>query len=259
MSTPEPLRLLVLGDSLTYHGPSAAHLPQDDRLWPQVAAHELRSTLEGEVTVDLFAREGWTARDIWWALTKDPALWGIAVPRASALVVATGGMDHLPAAIPTYLREGIRYIPHSRVRHGVRRLYADCAPWMMRMTGGRMRQLSPKATAHFHRRVVEGVRHYRPELPIIMLGPAPFQSPYYPVNSHHDEAVRAARSLADATGCDFVDVDSFVWPSLRDGSANPDGMHWSWATHRDIGHAVAGAVASRLGDSGADTATAARR
>lgn len=234
-------------------------MPDDDRLWPQVAANELRDALGVEVAVDLFAREGWTARDIWWALTKDPTLWGQAVPRASALVVATGGMDHLPAAIPTYLREGIRYIPNSRVRHAVRRVYGDYAPWIMRMTGGRMRQLSPIATAHYHRRVVEGVRHYRPGLPIVMLGPAPFQSAYYPVNDHHEESVRAARHLADVTSCDFIDVDGYVWPSLHDGSANPDGMHWSWATHHDIGRAVAAAVEAHLGDSGADDAAGARR
>jgi len=32
---------------------------------------------------------------------------------------------------------------------------------------------------------------------------------------------------------------------LRDGSANPDGMHWSWAAHRHVGRALAEALAGR--------------
>jgi len=230
-----PFHLLVLGDSLTYHGPSQAHVPGDPRLWPQVAA----SALATDVQVDLFAREGWTARDAWWALTKDPALWGEALPRADAMVLATGGMDQLPAAIPTYLREGIRYIPHARVRHAVRGLYSRSAPTIMRVTGGRIRQLSPVATAHFHGRVIQGVRHFRPDLPIVLLGPAPFDSPYYPVSDHHPAAVTAAAALAAHHNCHFIDVDPLVWPSLRDGTANRDGMHWSWATHELVGQAVA--------------------
>jgi diglucosylglycerate octanoyltransferase len=237
--TSQPLVVLVLGDSLTYHGPSEAHLPDDVRLWPQVMAATMQSSTGRAVRVDLFAREGWTARDAWWALTKDPSLWGRAVPAADAMVIATGGMDHLPAAIPTYLREGIRYIPRSKVRHAVRRLYAAVAPPVMRLTGGRMRQLPGPATTHYHRRVIQGVRHFRPQLPIVMLGPAPFDSPYYPVNGHHDTAVRAAATLAAQENCEFIDVDDLVWPSLRDGSANPDGMHWSWATHAAIGRTVA--------------------
>lgn len=234
-------------------------MPDDPRLWPQVAAQDLQLALGRSVHIDLFAREGWTARDVWWALTKDPALWGQAVPRADAMVVATGGMDHLPAAIPTYLREGIRYIPQARIRHLVRRAYASSAPHIMRLTGGRMRQLPAAATAHFHRRAIEGVRHFRPELPIVLLGPAPYRSPYYPVSSHHPAAVAAAASLAEQTGCAFIDVDELVWPSLRDGSANPDGMHWSWASHDGVGRAVAEELTSALGGSGADDGQGGRR
>ena len=52
------MRLLVLGDSLTFHGPDQAHPPSDPRLWPNIAADD----------ADVVAQIGWTARDAWWAL-----------------------------------------------------------------------------------------------------------------------------------------------------------------------------------------------
>ena len=57
--------LLVIADSLAFHGPERAERPSDSRLYPQVAGRILGAD------VDLVARQGWTARDGWWALTKD--------------------------------------------------------------------------------------------------------------------------------------------------------------------------------------------
>ena len=107
----------MIGDSLTYHGPTGPELVTDPRLWPQLAA---RATGRD---VDLLARQGWTARDAWWALTKDPVAWSVLLPRADVLVLAVGGMDSLPASLPTYLREGIAYVRPAPVRRRVRRAY----------------------------------------------------------------------------------------------------------------------------------------
>ena len=101
------MSLLVLGDSLTFHGPDAAHPPSDPRLWPNFAA-------PGDA--DVVAQIGWMSRDVWWALTRDPKVWGESLPQARALVIAVGGMDALPAAIPTYLRQGISYVRPGAVR-----------------------------------------------------------------------------------------------------------------------------------------------
>lgn len=198
------------------------------------------------VHVDLFAREGWTARDAWWALTRDPTCWGESLPRAHALILATGGMDALPAAIPTYLRQGMAYVRPGSVRRRVRAAYQRTAPTLMRLSGGRLRQLPQRATDHYHSRVVQGVRTWRPELPIVLLGPAPSNSTYYPQVRDHGGAVAAARRWAVAHDVTFVDLDPMVAPAMADGTANPDGLHWSWEVHQQVGRAVAAALAPLL-------------
>lgn len=203
----------------------------------------LRAATGAEVTIDLFAREGWTARDAWWALTRDPTCWGEALPRADVLVLATGGMDALPAAIPTYLRQGITYIRPGSVRRRVRRGYQFLAPQVMRLTGGRLRQLPQQATDHYHSRVVQAVHVWRPELPVVLLGPAPTRSPYYPTVHDHAGAVDAARRWSNSQGATFVDLDPLVGPAMAAGTANPDGLHWSWQVHEAVGAAVAQALA----------------
>ncbi|MGH3433562.1 MAG: diglucosylglycerate octanoyltransferase, partial [Thermocrispum sp.] len=62
-------RLLVFGDSLSFHGPDGPHAADDDRLWPNVAA----SMLGG--SADMVAGLGWTARDAWWSMIGDPRVW----------------------------------------------------------------------------------------------------------------------------------------------------------------------------------------
>ena len=95
--------LLVFADSLAYYGP-AGGLPADDpRIWPNIVAAQLGWDLE------LIGRIGWTCRDVWWAATQDPRSWA-ALPRAGAVIFATGGMDSLPSPLPTALRELIRYV-----------------------------------------------------------------------------------------------------------------------------------------------------
>ena len=123
-------RVLVLGDSLTFHGPDMAHPPSDARLWPNLMAEELGGD------VDVAAGVGWTAREAWWALTRDPLVWGEYLPRADALVLAVGGMDALPAVIPTYLRQGISYIRPGWVRRRVRGVYLGASPHLVSLLRG---------------------------------------------------------------------------------------------------------------------------
>ena len=235
---PESLNLLVIGDSLTYHGPEREHLPSDARLWPQIAAARLGADV-GDVEVDLFARPGWTARDGWWALTRDPTCWGMAVPRAAGVVIALGQMDQLPAAIPTYLREGIPYLRPGALRRRVRIMYRAAAPRVIAATGGPWRQLPQRATDHYLSRMVDGIRYFRPAVPILVLGPAPHRAADYPATKGHAGAVSAAQVWASTAGVGLIDTDPLVAPSLADGSANPDGMHWSWRSHDLIGQEVA--------------------
>ncbi|MEO6821072.1 MAG: diglucosylglycerate octanoyltransferase [Candidatus Nanopelagicales bacterium] len=233
------LHVLVLADSLAFHGPDQPHRPDDRRLYPNVMAQTLTGTLGRSVSADLVARLGWTARDAWWALTKDPRVWGELLPRADALVLGVGQMDQLPVALPTYLREGISYVRPGWLRRRVRRGYLAASPWIVRATDGRMRALPQAATDHYLARIVAGVHHYRPGIPVVLLGPSPYTAPAYPSQRQHPPAVLAAQRWSLAHGVALVDLDSVVAPSLKDGSGNPDGMHWGWAVHERVGQALA--------------------
>lgn len=224
-------RLLVLADSLAFHGPSEVVPPRDPRLYPQVAGKGLNAD------VDLVARPGWTARDAWWALTKDPVVWGEYLPRASYVVLGVGQMDQLPAAIPTWLRESVPYVRPGSVRRRVRRGLLACTPYIIKATDGRMRQLPQAATDHYLTRIVEGIRYLRPGLPIVLLGPAPWTGPVYPSQRPHRAAVAASRRWAASHDVPLIALDPIVGPHLA--TCNPDGMHWSWEVHALVGQAVA--------------------
>ena len=134
------MSLLVVGDSLAFHGPERGELTTHPGLYGNVAAAALGTTL------DLVARTGWTARDDWWALTKDPNVYSVLLPRAEAMLLAVGGMDYLPAVLPTYLREGIAYLRPPPLRRVARAAYLAAQPVGARLTGGRWRTLPQRLT-----------------------------------------------------------------------------------------------------------------
>lgn len=230
------MRVLVLGDSLTFHGPDRAHPPGDARLWPNVMARALPAE------VDVAAGIGWTARDAWWALTRDPKVWGEYLPSAHALVLAVGGMDALPAAVPTYLRQGIAYIRPGWLRRRVRTAYLWTSPRVVGLLGGPLRQLPQDATDHYLSRLVQAVRTLYPDLPVVALTPSPHAADLYPTQRFHPGAVEAARRWALREGVRLLDIGACVHQGLDSGWGNPDGMHWGWRTHEEIGGMVAEAV-----------------
>lgn len=239
MSARTPARhLLVLADSLAFHGPERIEVPTDPRLYPQVCAEGLGAQ------VDLLAREGWTSRDGWWALTKDPVAYGVYLPRADYVIIGLGGMDQLPASIPVWLRNSIPYVRPGGLRRRLRSVYRDLTPSVIKATKGAFRQVPQDVTDRYLTRTIEAIRAVRPGVPIALLGPSPYESPYYPAQRHHAGAVVAARRLAARLDVPLVDPSPFVLPGLRDGSSNPDGMHWSWAAHASVGTAFAEALGS---------------
>ncbi|GAB2698164.1 diglucosylglycerate octanoyltransferase [Thalassiella azotivora] len=230
------MRLLVLGDSLAFHGPAEAGPVRDPRLWPNVAA----ARLGGDV--DLVARPGWTARDAWWAVTRDPVVWSVLLPRADVLVLAVGGMDALPASLPTWWREGIATLRPDGVRRAARSAYRWAHPWVVRATGGRFRALPQAETDRYLTQVVEGVRYFRPGLPVVVLTPSPWRSPDYPSQRLHAPSVVACRRWAAAHDVALVDVEDVVSAMHARGGGNRDGLHWDWPTHEAVGELVAKAA-----------------
>lgn len=230
--------VLVIADSLAFHGPERIEVPTDPRLYPQVCAAELGAQ------VDLLAREGWTSRDGWWALTKDPVAYGVYLPRADYVVIGLGGMDQLPASVPVWLRNSIPYVRPGGLRRRLRAAYRTLTPPIIRATNGAFRQVPQQVTDRYLTRIIEAVRAVRPNVPIALLSPTPYDTRYYPSRRHYREAVQAAAQLASRLDVPLIDPAPFVLPGLRDGSANPDGMHWSWAAHASVGRAFAQALGS---------------
>jgi lysophospholipase L1-like esterase len=235
-------RVLVLADSLAFHGPHRLELLTEPRLWPNVLARELPAEVE------VVGRMGWTARDVWWALTRDPHLYSILLPRADVVILAVGGMDYLPALVPTYLREGIPYLRPDWLRRGVRLAYRAAQPWGARVHNGRWRNLPQPLTDDYLSRSVAGIRYFHPTAVIAGMLPPPHNSSLYGrVTSGHAPAVAAARAWATREKVPMLDAPALVGPELSAGRCNVDGLHWSWAAHDAVGRAYADLLRPLLG------------
>jgi diglucosylglycerate octanoyltransferase len=233
--------LLVLGDSLAFHGPVRAEPANESRLWPNVLAEVLGGRAE------LFAGFGWTARDAWWALSRDPRVWAV-MPHIDAAVLGVGGMDTLPSPLPSYLREGLRYVRPDGLRRRARRGYLAAQPRLARMQarvfGGWPVALPPRVTARYLERCRAALHALRPDLPIVALAPSVHRSAAYGhVHSGRERGAAAVRRWAATAGAPVVDVPSLVGEHIAAGQGNPDGLHWGWPAHAAVGKAVAAALA----------------
>jgi lysophospholipase L1-like esterase len=230
-------RVLVVGDSLAFHGPEHGELLTHPGLYPNVLARLLGCE------VDVVARLGWTARDAWWALTRDPYVYSVLLPRADAVVLAVGGADHLPAALPVYLKNGLDYVRPGWLRRRAKLALHHATPYVVRATGGRLRTLPQQATLHYLTRCVDAIRATHPGTRVVGIVPPPFDAWYFGnVTSTHAPAAAAHRAWGERTRTPLADLDAVIAPHLAAGTLNPDGMHWSWAAHEDVAKALAQAI-----------------
>jgi lysophospholipase L1-like esterase len=237
-----PRCVLVIADSLAFHGPARAELLTHPDLYPNVLASAL-SAPGRPVRVEVVARLGWTARDAWEALTRDPRVYSLLLPRADAVVLAVGGMDYLPAILPTHLREGIRYLRPDWLRRAARAGFRAAQPYGARLARGRWRTLPQRLTDDYLSRCVTGIRTFRPGVPVLGILPPPHDAPAYGrVVAGHHRAVEAARRWGAREQVPMLDLPALVGPYLAAGQLNPDGMHWPWDCHRAVGKALAAAV-----------------
>lgn len=228
------MRVLVVGDSTAFHGPEHGELLTHPGLFPNVLGRLL------DAHVDVIGRLGWTARDAWWALTRDPYVYSVLLPNADAVVLAIGGADHLPTALPTYLRNGLDHIRPGWLRRRAKQAYHRANPYVIRATQGRIRMLPQRATLHYLTRCVEAIRTVHPDTRVVGIVPSPFDAWYFGnVTRTHPPAARAHRAWAEAANVPVADLDRVVAPHLAAGTLNPDGMHWSWAAHEDVAKAIA--------------------
>ncbi|MFI9006519.1 diglucosylglycerate octanoyltransferase [Actinosynnema sp. NPDC053489] len=232
------MRLLVLGDSLSFHGPEGP-LPADHpRLWPNVAA----SALGGHA--ELAAGFGWTARDAWWSLTGDPRVWSL-LPRTDVVVLAVGHMDTLPSPLPTYLRQGLRYLRPDGLRRRARSGYRTLQPVLSRAFRGYPVALPPRLTVRYLDDSVRAVRALAPGIGVVGMTPSVHCSAAYAgVHSGRAAGERALREWACGADVPLLDVPPLVAEHVRSRRGNPDGMHWGWEGHELVGRAVAELIRS---------------
>lgn len=229
-------KLLVLADSLAYYGPKGG-LPADDpRIWPNLVGREF------DWDVELIARIGWTCRDAYWALVQDPRVWA-AVPHASAVVIATGGMDTLPSPLPTALREQIRYIRPPALRRRVRDAYGWLQPRLSPL--GWPVALPPHVSVDYLEQIRGALSTLRPDLPIIATLPAVHQcAAYANVHVGREPAVRRTTEWAAAHDLPLVDLKPPVEGHIGGPDANPDGIHWGWQGHENVAQAMIKAISA---------------
>jgi len=194
--------LLVFCDSLAYYGPTGG-LPSDDpRIWPNIVAGQLGWDVE------LIGRIGWTCRDVWWAATQDPRAWA-ALPRAGAVIFATGGMDSLPSPLPTALRELIRYVRPAWLRRWVRDGYGWAQP---RLSPVARAALPPHVSVEYLELTRSAIDFNRPGIPIVASLPsgvvqadsmASRDSKYSSTIASHSGALRVPSSAGKLTTCRF--------------------------------------------------------
>ncbi|OLR95358.1 diglucosylglycerate octanoyltransferase [Actinokineospora bangkokensis] len=231
---------VMFGDSLCFHGPEGPRPADDPRLWPNVAAAAVGGHAE------LFAGFGWTARDAYWSLTGDPRVWA-QLPVADVLVLAVGGMDTLPSPLPTYLRQGIRYIRRDSLRRRVRATYLAAQPHLARLTRGWPTALPVAASVHYLDQTVEAVRALRPELPAVVVLPGVHRAEAYGyVHTARPAAVAAISHWAADTGVAVLDIAEVVGEHVLGGHGNVDGLHWGWDGHALAGKALAEVVGPLL-------------
>lgn len=241
--------LLVVGDSLCFHGPQRAEPADAPRLWPNLAAAALGGRAE------IVAGVGWTARHGWRALSGDPRVWAL-MPRIDALVLALGGMDTLPSPLPTALRELIPALRPAALRRAVRSGYAAAQPVLSRafavLPGGGPVALPPHLTVAYLDRCRAAARALRPGLPVVgVLPPVHRAAEYGGVHRGRPAAEHATRRWAARTAVPLLDLRELVGDHVLGGHGNPDGLHWGWAGHAAVGRACAAALRPLLDRPGA--------
>ena len=226
-------RLLVFGDSLSFHGPDGPCAAEEPRLWLNVTA----SVLGG--SADLVAGLGWTARDAWWSLIGDPRVWAD-LHHVDAVVLAVGSMDTLPSPLPTYLRTGLRYLRPDGIRRAVRKAYLAAQPRLAIALRGRPAVLPAKLTVHYLDTAVRALRILRPELPIVGVLPSVHRADAYGrVHTARDGAAAAMAEWSERVQVPLLDLSAVVGEHVLSGRGNADGMHWGWEGHALVGKAMA--------------------
>jgi lysophospholipase L1-like esterase len=157
-------------------------------------------------------------------------------------------MDTLPSPLPTYLRQGLRYLRPDGLRRWARRAYLDAQPWLARATRGRPAALPAALTVRYLDQILGSIRALRPTLPAVGVLPPVHRAPSYGfVHTAWGDATEAIRSWGADAGVPLLDLAALTSEHVLGGHGNPDGMHWGWDAHQIVGTALADTIRSLLG------------
>ncbi|WP_370328216.1 SGNH/GDSL hydrolase family protein [Euzebya sp.] len=238
--------MVVLGDSLSFHGPEGPVPLADPRLYPNVLGVELDRLTGRPWAVEVWGRAGWGVRELWLALQKDVHLQQQLLIPADAVVLGIGSADQLSVAVPRWVVMALPYLRPTGLRRALRRRIDHVHPALTRLTGGRMRYTPPSVIRHAWSKSVDAIRLFAGEdVPLVAVLPAAHRTTYYGgMTTHHVGTHRLVAELAAAKDVAAVDLAALTRDRLDE--LNVDGAHWSWAIHADVGTAMARALAAQL-------------
>jgi lysophospholipase L1-like esterase len=241
------LRLVVLGDSLSFHGPAGPLPLADPRLYPNLLGERLAAGTGRPWDVTVVARAGWGVREAWYALQRDVHLQQQVLVGADAVVLGVGSSDSLSVGVPRPLMAALPFLRPTPLRRRIRRLVDRHHHRLIAVTGARLRYTPPSVYAHGWRKSIEALRLFAPGAALCAVEPAIHVARYYARrHPHHARTVGLTRDLAAALDVATVDLAKLMRPHI--GSLNPDGIHWSFELHAAVAEAMAGALLGQLRD-----------
>jgi diglucosylglycerate octanoyltransferase len=146
--------------------------------------------------------------------------------------------------VPTGYADGAA-MPTSPPSRTWRYPYPPPPPHRARGGGARPVALPPRLTVRYLDDCLRAVRTLRPGLPAVGILPAVHHAATYGfVHTGHRPGVAAVRRWGRAAGVPLLDLPALVGEHVFAGKGNPDGMHWGWDAHAEVGAALAALVRS---------------
>ncbi|MCA1831611.1 MAG: SGNH/GDSL hydrolase family protein [Actinomycetota bacterium] len=241
----EPLRLVVLGDSLAYFDDNGPQLPSHPDLYPNIVARYVEREIGRPVSVNTIAEPGSTVRSTWRSVTKDPHVQFEVLMGADAVIVGVGSFDHAPVGVPPSIEALVPFVRPASLRRRVRKTLRTIHPFVIKWTRGRWTRTPEAEFARMFDAVLFHVRSLTQGAAGVALGPASHRSEYYAHIHPHREA-RERLQVAIAGKHRFPIVAS--WPLVEPfvDQLNRDGMHWGAKAHRVVGEALAHELVKQL-------------
>ena len=233
-----PRRLVVLADSLAFHGPQGPLLPRWPDFYPALLRDRLEAATSHPWTVTVVTRAGWGMRDVWLTLQKDLHVVQDVLMGADAVVLGVGSFDWVPVGVPTPLRALLPFVRPPVLRRRLRVWLDNAHPWLIRLTRGALIRTPASVFAHSWRKSIEAFRLFAPDAALCAVLPSVHRADYYAhLHPHHARGMTMTRELGQTHDVALVDLAAITTRHLPD--LNPDGIHWGWAQHVEVADAMA--------------------